>query len=65
MLIFGARHLRHVLAAYAEHYNGWRPHPALHLNPPRSARPAGNADHRRIARRPVLGGLINEDDRAA
>ncbi|RZU74974.1 hypothetical protein EV384_3478 [Micromonospora kangleipakensis] len=48
----------------AEHYNGWRPHRALHPTPPRSARPAVNADHRRIARA-VLGGLIKAYDRVA
>lgn len=44
MLIFGAQHLRHVLHRYAGHYNGRRPHRALHLTPPGSARPAVNAD---------------------
>jgi hypothetical protein len=34
MLIFGERHLRRVLAVYAAHYNGWRPHRALRLRPP-------------------------------
>ncbi len=35
MLIFGERHLRSVLAAYAAHYNMQRPHRALHPRPPR------------------------------
>ena len=35
MLIFGERHLRRVLAAYAAHYNTRRPHRALQLRPPR------------------------------
>jgi putative transposase len=35
MLIFGERHLRRVLAAYATHYNTRRPHRALRLPPPR------------------------------
>ena len=35
MLIFGERHLRRVLAAYAAHYNTQRPHRALQLRPPR------------------------------
>ena len=35
MLIFGERHLRRVLAGYAAHYNGRRPHRALQLRPPR------------------------------
>ncbi|WP_242624332.1 integrase core domain-containing protein [Micromonospora kangleipakensis] len=65
MLIFGAQHLRHVLTTYAAHYNGRRPHRALRLTPPRSTRPVVNPDRRHIARRPVLGGLTNEYDRAA
>ena len=31
ILIFGERHLRNVLARYAAHYNGRRPHRALHF----------------------------------
>ncbi len=58
LIIFGARHLRHVLHRYAEHYNGRRPHRTLNLTPPRCRRPTINPNHRRVARRPVLGGLI-------
>jgi putative transposase len=39
MLIFGERHLRTVLAVYAQHYNGRRPHRALRLRPPRPTPP--------------------------
>ncbi|MHB8340666.1 MAG: integrase core domain-containing protein [Mycobacteriales bacterium] len=54
LLIFGERHLRTVLAEYARHYNGRRPHrgprilntepeahlpPELPLQPPRLPRP--------------------------
>ena len=39
MLIFGERHLRRVLAAYAAHYNTQRPHRALQLRPPHPAPP--------------------------
>jgi transposase InsO family protein len=35
MLIFGQRHLRHVLAEYVQHYNQGRPHRALNLSAPR------------------------------
>ena len=42
MLIFGERHLRHVLAEYARHYNGHRPHRGRQLRPPRP-RPADPA----------------------
>jgi transposase InsO family protein len=34
MLIFGERHLRHVLAQYEAHYNGRRPHRSRQLRPP-------------------------------
>lgn len=65
MLITGAEHLRRVLGEYARHYNGRRPHRALDLRPPRPDRPITDLGHERIKRRPVLGGLINEYDRAA
>jgi putative transposase len=65
ILIFGERHLRTVLARYGAHYNGGRPHRALSLLPPRPDHPAPDLDHRRIRCRSVLGGLINEYERAA
>jgi transposase InsO family protein len=65
ILIFGERHLRTVLAQYSTHYNGRRPHRAMQLVPPRPDHPAPDRDHQRIRRRPVLGGLINEYERAA
>jgi transposase InsO family protein len=65
MLIFEERHLRRVLDEYARHYNGRRPHRALQLRPPRSDCPVIDLTHERIKRRPVLGGLINEYERAA
>jgi putative transposase len=65
ILIFGERHLRSVLAQYGAHYNRRRPHRALRLHPPRPDHPAPDLDSRRIRRRPVLGGLINEYERAA
>jgi hypothetical protein len=37
MLIFGQRHLRTILAQYASHYNGRRPHRSLSLHPPAPA----------------------------
>ena len=48
MLIFGERHLRQVLAVYAAHYNGRRPHRALGLRPPRPPSPVPEPVHRRI-----------------
>jgi transposase InsO family protein len=65
MLIFNERHLRRTLSEYARHYNGRRPHRALQLQPPRSDRPVVDLTHERIKRRPVLGGLITEYERAA
>jgi transposase InsO family protein len=65
MLILSEQHLRRVLSEYARHYNGRRPHRALQLRPPRSDRPVVDRTHERIKRRPVLGGLINEYERAA
>jgi putative transposase len=65
MLIFGERHLRSVLAKYARHYNGRRPHRSRQLHPPRPDHPAADLSQQRIRRRPVLGGLLNEYERAA
>jgi putative transposase len=65
MLIFGERHLRSVLAGYESHYNGRRPHRSRQLSPPRPDYPVVDLARERIRRRPVLGGLINEYERAA
>jgi putative transposase len=65
MLIFGQRHLRTVLAEYEAHYNGCRPHRSRQLRPPRPDHPAADLSQERIKRRPVLGGLISEYERAA
>jgi putative transposase len=65
MLIFGQRHLRAVLAEYEARYNGRRPHRSRRLRPPRPDHPVADLSTERIRRRPVLGGLINEYERAA
>jgi putative transposase len=65
VLIFGERHLRAVLAEYEAHYNGRRPHRSRQLRPPRPDHPVADLSKVRIKRRPVLGGLINEYERAA
>jgi len=65
MLIFGQRHLLLVLAEYEAHYNGRRPHRSLQLQPPRPDHPVADLSPERIKRRPVLGGLISEYERAA
>jgi putative transposase len=63
MLIFGQRHLRTILAQYEAHYNGRRPHRSQ-LHPPRPDHPPADLSRERIQRRPVLGGLISEYERA-
>ncbi len=65
MLIFGGRHLRTVLAEYAAHYNGRRSHCGRGLQPPRPDHLVADLSQERIKRRSVLGGLINEYERAA
>ena len=65
MLIVGERHLRSVLAEYARHYNGRRPHRSRELRPPRPDHPVADLSQKRIKRRAVLGGLINEYQRPA
>ncbi len=65
VLILGEQHLREVLAEYARHYNGHRPHQGRRQEPP-----LRQPDHAvditaRIERRQVLGGLISEYRRAA
>jgi putative transposase len=65
MLIFGARHLQKVLAAYAAHYNTQRPHRALQLRPPRPQSPVPEPVHARTRCRSILGGLINQYEPAA
>jgi putative transposase len=65
MLIFGERHLRMILAEYETHYNGRRPHRSRQLRPPQPHHPVADLSQERIKRRPVLGGLINEYERAA
>ncbi|MDQ2873322.1 MAG: integrase core domain-containing protein [Actinomycetota bacterium] len=65
MLISGERHLRSVLAEYEAHYNGRRPHRSRQLQPPRPDHPPADLSQERVKRRPVLGGLISEYERAA
>jgi putative transposase len=65
MLVFGQRHLQTILAEYEAHYNGRRPHRSRHLRPPWPDHPVADLSRKRIQRRPVLGGLISEYERAA
>ena len=54
VVVFGERHLRHVLLSYMDYYNGTRTHLSLSKDAPmsRAAETAG-----RILCRPILGGL--------
>jgi putative transposase len=65
VLILGEQHLREVLAEYARHYNGHRPHQGLRQEA--QLRQPGDAVDitARIDRRTVVGGLISEYRRAA
>jgi putative transposase len=65
MLIFGQRHLPMILAEYEAHYNGQRPHRSRELRSPRPDHPPADLSKKRIQRRPLLGDLINEYERAA
>src|SRR5262249_5542330 len=65
VLILGERHLRKILAEYARHYNGHRPHQSLQQEP-RLRQPGHTVDITAgIERRQVLSGLITEYRRAA
>jgi putative transposase len=65
VLIFSQRHLRVVLTEYIRHDNGRRPHRPRDHHPPRPTHPVADLHDERITRRPILGGLINEYERAA
>ena len=64
ILIFGQRHLEHVLRVYRRHYNGHRPHRALRLMPPDRPDPTPLNATARLSRRDLLGGLIHEYEAA-
>jgi putative transposase len=65
MLIYGEAHLRAVLRAYAGHYNGHRPHQSRQQRPPGQDEPVVVPLDAPVQRRKVLGGVINENHRAA
>jgi len=65
MLIFRERHLRLVMAEHARHCNARRPQRSRELRPPRPGHPVAGLSQKRIRRRPVLSGLLNEYERAA
>jgi hypothetical protein len=65
MLIFGQWHLQLVLAEYEGHCNGTATHRSRQLRPPRPDCSPADLSQEQIKRRLVLGGLINEYERAA
>lgn len=65
LLIYGERHLRHVLRHYLPHYNEHRPHRARHRRPPLPPVLPVNLTDVRVQRRKILNGLINEYKPAA
>ena len=68
-LVLNQAHLRAVLAEYQEHYNTARPHQGIGQRVPNADPaprvPAADPGTCQIRRKPVLGGLINEYERAA
>jgi transposase InsO family protein len=65
LLIFGRRHLEHVLSIYVTHYNRDRPHRALALVPPEALSGGDPPVATTIERHDLLGGLIHEYRAAA
>ena len=60
LLIIGTRHLTAVLREYIDHYNGHRPHRALHQQPPTGGTQPRSEAVIRTLRRDRLGGLVHE-----
>ena len=70
VLILGERHLRAILIQYQAHYNTARPHQGIAQHIPDDEPDAlratmADVSTQQIRREPVLGGLINENTRAA
>jgi putative transposase len=65
LLIYGEQHLRKILAQYARHYNGHRPHQALGQRPPLYGHAQPVDITAQIKRTRAVGGLICEYRRAA
>jgi len=60
-LILGRRHLDRVLASYARHYNGKRPHRGIELRAPEKQSHVDTVEIvPKIKRRDLFGGLIHE-----
>jgi len=54
-----------MLDEYVRHYNRHRPHQSLNQQPPHPRQAAPASSGWKVRCKPVLGGLINEYDRAA
>jgi transposase InsO family protein len=65
LLIYGAQHLRKVLADYERHFNDHRPHQSRDQKPPLHEPGRVIDTTARIQRHKVVGGLINQYRRAA
>jgi putative transposase len=72
LLVVNRRHLERILRAYAEHYNGFRPHQGLSQQIPAPtllsrmlATMPSHFNPRLVHRRDRLGGLIHEYELAA
>ena len=61
IVVFGERHLRHVLLSYMDYYNGTRTHLSLNKDAPISRAPEAAGC---ILCRPILGGLHHQYARA-